>query len=379
VTVPGDLYYRVGVSASGSAYDISGDLSSLSIDQHEGEPDALTVDVSDPFKVLSHALQEGMDVEVELGTDDDHAVVFRGRIYKVDGSFPTTQTPTLKIQAYDPSMQMGLKKRNRTFSDMALSDIVTAIVSDYFGDTEIEVMGDPSFPGNGLRQQEETDLAFLRRLASTYGCVLYVTAGDEEDTFHFIAQYTAMSMPSEVTVYYGRSDVENRLLSFEASVDAAKIELPRVLSGIDYATGQPTEVDDTDVQPVGASDDAFFDENLAAFGSAHPDKAAALSGLLASAAATQKILRADLGTSVRDAKPTFTSEEEQSAVAQNQFSTSLLGMRASGSTVGIRQMTAQTNIDIGDVGGRFSGTWFLSKVRHVLDGQGYRTEFECRR
>jgi phage protein D len=377
--VAGDLYYRVGVTSSGAAYDLSDDLSSLSVEQKEGQPDALTVNVSDPFKVLSHALQEGMDVEVDLGTDDDHAVIFRGRIYKVDGSFPTSQTPTLTVQAYDPSMKMGLKQRNRTWSDMALSDIVTTIASRYFSSTDVNLMGDPTFPGNGLRQQEETDLAFLRRMASTYGCILYVTTGDTDDTFHFIAQYAAMTMASAVTVFYGRSGVDNRLLSFQSSAAAAQIELPRTLAGIDYATGQPTEIATTVVQDAGTTEDAFFDENLSAFAAAHPDRAAALAGLLSTAAASQAVLRAELGTSVRAATPTFTTEAQQSAQAQNQFSTSLLGMRASGSTVGIRQIIAQTTIDIRDVGGRFSGTWFLSKVRHILDGQGYRTEFECRR
>jgi phage protein D len=377
--VPGDLYYRVSVSAPGASCDLSDDLSSFTVDQQEGKPDALSVEVADPYKVLSHAVQEGMDVEVELGTDDDHAVVFRGRIYKVDGAFPTTQTPTIKIQAYDPSMAMGLVTRNRTWSDMTLSEIVDAIASDYFTDTDINVVGDPNFPDNGIRQQEETDLAFLRRLAATYGCILYVTAEDEDDTFHFIGQYVAMTMDSAVTVYYGRSDVDNRLLSFQSSADAAKIELPRVLSGIDYKSGQATELDTTDVEDAGTTDDSFFAENLAAYTAAHPEKAAQIGGLLLAAPAAQAALRADLGTAVREATPAFTTEEQQSAQAANQFSTSLLGMRASGSTVGIRAITAQTNIDIGDVGGRFSGTWFLSQVRHILDEQGYRTEFECRR
>jgi hypothetical protein len=182
-----------------------------------------------------------------------------------------------------------------------------------------------------------------------------------------------------VTVYYGRSDVDNRLLSFQSSVDAAYIELPRVLSGIDYNTGEATEIATAVLQDVGSTDDAFFDENLSALAADYPDKASQLTGLLTAAPAAQAALRTDLGTSVREATPTFVTEDQQSAQTQNQFSTSLRGMRASGSTVGIRQMVAQTNMDIGDVGGRFSGTWFLSRVRHLLDGQGYRTEFECRR
>lgn len=375
----GDLYWRLSVTSSGVTYEASDDLSSMTIDQHEGMPASLEAHMADPFKVLSHAIQEGMHVEAELGTADDHAVVFRGRIHKVNGSFPTQQTPTIQVNAYDASMQMGLRKRNRPWTDVALSDIVTTIAATYFSALDVSVKGNPSFHGNGIRQQEETDLAFLQRLATTYGCVMFVTPGDRTDTFHFISQYQAMTMAPAVTVYYGRSGVDNRLLSFESNADTSQIELPRVLSGIDYDTGQPTEIATTVAQAVGTADDDFFSENLTALAAAQPDKAGALAGLIGSAPLSQAALRADLGTSVREATSTFVTEEQQGAMAQNQFSTSLLGMRANGTTVGIRQLSAQSTIGIGDVGGRFSGTWFLSQVRHILDGQGYRNELECRR
>jgi len=377
--VPDDLYYRVTVKASGASYELSDDLSSLTIDQKEGQPDALSVEVSDPFKVLGHGLQEGMDVEVELGTDDDHALVFRGRIYKVDETFPPEQTPTIQIQAYDPSMKMGLRKRNRAFADMSLSDIVKEITAPHFPATDINPHGDPLFPGNGIRQQEETDLAFLYRLAATYGCVLYVTAGDSADVLHFIGQGDVMKGDSAVSVFYGRSDVPNRLLSFQSSVDTSAIELPRVLSGIDPDTGQPTEILVTDVNDPGNQDDPFSHENLTAFADEQPDKASQITDLIGASSASQSALRTELGKSVRKAKPTFITEAQQSAIAKNQFATSLNGMRARGETVGIRQLVAQSSVTIGDVGGRFSGKWFLSQVRHILDGKGYRTEFECRR
>jgi phage protein D len=377
--VSGNLYWRLSVNSSGVAYDASDDISSLNIDQQEGMSDCLTAELADPFKVLSHAIQEGMDIEVELGTDDDHAVVFRGRIYKVEGAFPTEQTPTIRLKAYDSSKRMGLRERSRVWSDMALSDIVQTIASVYFIDIDVELMGDPKFPGNGLRQHEKTDFEFLTELAKSYGCVMYVSAGDSTDTFHFVAQYTAMTMDPTVTVYYGRSDVTNRLLKFESSADASKIELPRVLSGIDYDTGKATELVTTDLQDAADPDDEFFDENLSALTEAQPDKVSQLASLISSARTAQAALLADLGTSVRAATTTFVTEDQQSAIAQNQFTTSLHGMRAYGSTVGIRQLTAQTNIQIGDVGGRFSGVWFLSRVRHILDEQGYRSEFECRR
>ncbi len=376
----GDLFYGVKVSASGATYDLTSDSSSFTIEQREGQADLLTIAMDDPFRVFGHALQEGMDVEVELGTSDDHALVFRGRIYKVDATFPEDGTPTLRLEAYDPRMRMGLRQRNRVFSDMALSDIVNTVASAYFTNVDVSVMGDPSFPDSGIRQQEETDLAFLFRLATTYGCVMYVTVEDSDDTLHFLAQYNVMTATPAVQVYYGRSDVPNRLLSFESSVDASQVELPRVLSGIDYDTGQDTEMTTTDIQDPGTSTDEFFDEDLTAYRKAHPDKADQLEALLSAASAAQAVLQADLATSVRDGSPAFTTEDFQAAIAQNQFSTSLQGMRAKGTTLGIRSLVAQTNIDIEDVGGRFSGTWFLSQVRHTYDpSKGYRSEFECRR
>ena len=64
--MPDDLFYRVQVSAGGAEYDLSADLTSLSIEEDETRPDLLVVNLSDPYKVFGHALQEGMDVEVEL-------------------------------------------------------------------------------------------------------------------------------------------------------------------------------------------------------------------------------------------------------------------------------------------------------------------------
>jgi phage protein D len=377
--VANDLYYRVSVDASGAAYDLSGDLSSFSVEQHEAQPDMLTVDLPDTYKVLSHALQEGMDVEAEIGTGDDHAVVFRGRIYKVDGAFPDSAVPTLQLKAYDGTMKMGLKKKSRPFADMALSDIVNTIAADYFTDINVDLVGDPQFDGNGIRQDDETDLAFLTRLAAAYGCVMYVRPGDSDDTFNFIAQYNVMSADPEVTFHYGRSDVEHRLLSFRSSADVSDIRIPRTLSGIDYKTGTTVDVTTANIFDVGDDDDPFFDENLTAFREANPIKAAQIEVLLGAAPAVQSALRLELGESTRDGIPTFVTDPEMATLAQNQFSVSLRGMRASGRAVGVKELFARTSTSVEDVGGRFSGRWYVSQVRHALTRDGFMTDFECRR
>jgi hypothetical protein len=54
-------------------------------------------------------------------------------------------------------------------------------------------------------------------------------------------------------------------------------------------------------------------------------------------------------------------------------------MSAHGTCLGVKELIAGSSVGIKDVGTRFSGTWFLSKVTHVLNKEGYRNEFECRK
>jgi phage protein D len=378
-----DLFYRVSINAGAAQHDLSQELSSLTIEEASARPDQLTVNVSDPDKVLSHALQEGMSVEVELGTVAEHSLMFRGRIYKVDGEFPRDGVPTLRVLAHDASMAMGLRRRSRAWTDMTLSDIVNAVAGAYFSPANISVNlpsgGDHRFEGNGIRQRDQTDLQFLHALARRFGCEMRVVPELGGDKLHFEAQYHIMSATPRVTLYHGRCDTAARLLSFQASSNVGDIQLPRVLSGMEYETGQPTQVTTTTVQPVGSTDDEFADENLSAFGERQPERAARLEALMSAATAVQQSLRQELGGAERRPVAAFTTPQELSAIAANQFSTSIHGMRASGSAYGNQQIHAAANIGIADVGGRFSGTWYVSEARHALSAEGYRTEIQCQR
>jgi len=375
----GDLFYRVSVFAPGAVYDLSADLSSLSIEQRETYPDLLLIHLSDPHKVLGHALQEGMGVEVELGTADDHSVIFRGRIYRVEGSFPQAGVPTLTLRAFDRSMEMGLRKRNRVWADMNLSDLVSTLAVEYFNRVSVELRGDPKLSGNGLRQKDETDLAFLLRLARQHGCVMYVKAEDDDEVLYFVAEHVVMTTESAVTLFYGRCGAKNQLVRFESSADVVDIQLPRILSGIDARSGQLIEAKSAEVEEVGTTEDPFFDENLTAFRTREPVKAAGLELLLEAAGAAHAELRQFLGGVERIQVPTFTTEEALNLAARNQFSTRLRGMRGSGTAPGQKDLLARTSVQLADVGGRFSGTWYLAEVRHELNREGYHTHFECRR
>ncbi len=375
-----DLFYQVSVTAPGATYDLSSDLGSLTVEQRASQPAKVTIELNDPFKVFSHGLQEGMGLEVDLGTAEDHGVVFQGRIYQANASFPETGVPSLTLQAYDGTMAMGLKARNRVFQDMALSDIVFAVVGDYsFPVTLVDVVGDPSFPGNGIRQREETDLQFLLRLGAECGCAMASLPGDSGEELEFRAERILMEEEPEVILYYGRCDVEHRLLTFTPSSDVGQIQLPRVMSGIDYTTGERIDARPADDEDVEDLEDPFASENLSAFGDRYPDRADRLGELIDAAPAAHDEVETDLGTTTRAAVTTFTTPEDLAERLQNQFSSQRLGMHASGATPGNYRLRAQRTVGILDVGGHFSGKWFLTQVRHTVNRSGFRSEFECRR
>ncbi|HSJ54281.1 MAG TPA: hypothetical protein VLC52_11125, partial [Anaerolineae bacterium] len=251
-----------------------------------------------------------------------------------------------------------------------------------FQSLDVQLCGNPCFRGNGLRQHSKTDREFLLDLARDYGAIMFVEAEEDGDTFHFLSQYHVMNvLVPAVTLYYGRCDVPERLVSFEANSDVGNVQLPRVLTGLEYKGGQPVQPKEADVQsPASASsdDDVFRDENLAELRRREPQKAGQLEALMTAAEDVQAGLREERGTVDRVAVPRFTTAEELAEIAKNQYSTSLLGMEATGSTMGNHRLHAQSTVEIADAG-RFSGKWFLSKVQHIVDNQGYRTRFEGQR
>lgn len=376
-----DLYYRVSVKAASAKYDLSDHLSALTIDETGDSPDALTLELNDPFKVLSHAIQEGMDVEVELGHADDHSVIFRGCIYKGEADFPAGGVPTLKLTAYDKSMAMGLRKRTRRWTDMDLQEVIRKIALAHFDASHIAINteGKPEFKGNGLRQKDQTDLDFLRRLGQEYGFEVFVLSDDSGDALHCDSHAHIMSQDPEVTLFHGRCGAAGHLISFQASGNVSDIRLARVYQGIDPKDGRIIQKKRPTSDDMNKAEDRYLDENLTRFREYDAEKADALVALIEAAPKVQSDLRAKLGGEERVTLPGFATDEELDELMKNQFSTSVEGMRGSGATVGNHRLHAQVAIDLEDLGGRFSGKWYLLEVHHIVNGEGYKTEFKCQR
>lgn len=377
-----DLYYALAVTGPGARRDLSRLLSSLLVEEDEGVPSALHATFSDEHRLLSDALHEGVELELDLGAASEHSIVFRGRAYQVDADFPHRGVATVEVHAYDASMRMGLRRRNRALQG-TLSSVVEHVADGYaFTEVSVDLVGDPAFGRNGIRQQDETDLAFLRRLADDHGCVCYLSTEDDGDRLHFRARAKIAEQSPDAALRYGSRGAAGTLLAFEAHSDVADVELPRTMSAVDYDSGAhrietSRELDSAAVRATSSLrprlTSALIEEDAVAPGSS------LLVELLEEAPSTSAGLRAELGPEAPRDIPTFLGAEALKARAANVFSSSARGMRGGGATAGEKDLRAQRIVDIDGVGDHFSGAWYLTSVRHRLDRGGYRTDFECRR
>lgn len=376
--MPDDLFYSILVDPQGSAYELSEDISSLIVDEAAGKPDQLTIQMGDPFHLFSHALQVGLEIEVDLGSVKDHSLLFRGHIYKVEGDYPKNGLPTIRIIAYDHSMKLGLQKRTRLFTDKTLKDIVEETARPVFQKCDYAANdSEPILGQDGIRQKNETDLAFLYRLAEIYGYEMYVASNEQDDILNFISRKTIISDKAPLELCYNRTDVPSRLINFQSSSDVAQMEPRQFYSGINYDDGKPIDIQETpEPEPV-EQDDKFLDESLALFSEKHPAQARSLASLINRAPASKEMLHKELGVT-KVTVPGFVSQDELKALAGNQYRLGSQGMRGKGTAAGNHRLHAQLAIAVSGVG-TFSTKWFVTQVRHTLNSQGYLTEFECQR
>ena len=116
----------------------------------------------------------GSEVEIKLGYGEPARLdsVLLGTVTELNTTFGAGGTPELQIAGYDGLYPLTVGKATRAWEDVPDSDAVAEIASIHGLDTDI-VETTPSKPR--IDQNEETDLAFLEKLAERNGAIFYVT------------------------------------------------------------------------------------------------------------------------------------------------------------------------------------------------------------
>src|SRR3990172_5102597 len=115
--------------------DISGDIISVSYEDHASDVDmaTLTVNNKDSKWVDSELFDNGNAIELYLGYGYDLKRVFKGKIVRPELSFPESGVPTLTLRAYDLSylMRHSEEKANTTWQNITDSKLARKIASKY--------------------------------------------------------------------------------------------------------------------------------------------------------------------------------------------------------------------------------------------------------
>jgi phage protein D len=282
-------------------------------------------------------LDFGKTVKIKLGTDS----LFEGRIMGLEANFPEGRPPEVAILAEDRFQDLRMKRRTRTFDDMSDSDIANQIAGDHSLTPNVNVSGSTH---KVVAQVNQSDLAFLRERARNIDAELWM----DGSTLNVQSHSSRGGQPLQLT--YGQEIREFRVL--------ADLSLQRT----------SFSVNGWDVSGKSAI--------------THEATASVISSELNGDTSGVSILSSKFGDrkeAVAHSIP-LTSQDAQSA-AESFFK---LSARRFVVGQGVAETDAQIQVgrkaQISGLGPLFSGTYYLTEVRHLFDGAlGIRTEFIAER
>jgi phage protein D len=309
-------------------------------------------------------LRLGSRVHVKLGYADRTRSMMRGYISTLTPEF-ADGPPTLTVRALDGMVRLKSSKppaEEVTYKKVTDSQIAQKIAQRH----NLRVKVTDEGPVHDLVVQRNTDDAtFLKERAKLHSFEVFMRTDPDtgEDVLHFVSPTDGRgSEPiSTYTLAWGgmrNTDIPPSLIEFKPVLAAGDQVQSVTVRGWDPKTKKKITQTATRANTPGV---AQIDNTNG------PEAAATMGGT--SEAKREVVVDRPVA-----------SEEEALKVAQ-----AILSERAyrfltgHGKVIGLPDLRPGTNVEIGGVGRRFSGTYFVTKVTHVLNQQGFLTEFDVSR
>ena len=325
---------RYEVTVGGSTYkEAGGQVSDLVVDTTLDGADRFSLTMNVPFD-REHEEFEGFDysafstgtsVDVSLGWGGTGTLqqVFVGKIESVSTNFSTGSGPSVGVSGYGTMHPMMRGTKDRSWEEMAVTDVVDEVLSEYFGEKTVEG-GD--MERKKIYQERETDWQLVERLAEKYGYQFYTKQNEA-----FFEPRESLGGDSVATLRWGA-----RLNSFSAEINEAQAV-------------KTVEVRHWDMQNekeiVGTAEDSEVKND-------------------------KKIVF----------RKNCDSEEHATKIAESKLD-SLSSSIASGNgetARGIPSLTAGATVTLEGMGSKFSGEYNVTQATHRLGGSGYTTTFQAK-
>lgn len=364
-------YYQITVEGE----DISAWIDSVSVIEDDRQADSFSATISDPRIIYTDALFEGSTAEIDLGYagPNQHALMLRATITKVELNYPQNGVPVLTIKGEDKSILMGLEEKNRVWRDRTITDIVREIGQSHgFNTIEAQLSPDPTISSRPLHQDGKTDLAFLQELAHTYHAKCFVELDERgSEILYFIPErrIVRLKRPEQLFLYF-RTGSNSNLISFSPRFDSSYIDRLKQVHDVDQQ-GQPIQT-----QERLPTEEFIWSLDPATLAQASPADERKIRSLYDRGAVLKRELQERL-TARRPAVGEVAADQAELDSTNDALESRRLGMSASGSTFGNIWLRAKANVTIEGVGERFKGNWYVSSVTHKIDSSGFKTDFRC--
>jgi phage protein D len=309
-------------------------------------------------------LRLGSRVHVKLGYADRTRSMMRGYISTLTPEF-ADGPPTLTVRALDGMVRLKSSKppaEEVTYKKVTDSQIAQKIAQRH----NLRVKVTEEGPVHDLVVQRNTDDAtFLKERAKLHSFEVFMRTDPDtgEDVLHFVSPTDGRgSEPiSTYTLAWGgmrNTDIPPSLIEFKPVLAAGDQVQSVTVRGWDPKTKKKITQTATRANTPGV---AQIDNTNG------PEAAATMGGT--SEAKREVVVDRPVA-----------SEEEALKVAQTILSERAYRfLTGHGKVIGLPDLRPGTNVEIGGVGRRFSGTYFVTKVTHVLNQQGFLTEFDVSR
>jgi uncharacterized protein involved in type VI secretion and phage assembly len=290
---------------------------------------------SNPYQDLDDTpFQIGKSLVVKLGSVEETTTqqLFKGEIVTVEPDFQAGGV-AMVVRAYDRSHRMMRSRKQRTFLNQTIADIVRSVGSD----SGISISADSSgSPLDFVIQHNETDWDFVWRLAKRIGYEL--TVDDTQGSFKKPdpdAEAVELKYPDDVHTFRPR-------ITAVQQVESVNVR------GFDFKAKQSVAKSATRAAQVTEAGIRRGD-----------------------------VAKAFAGASLEVAGQSFADQAEATTMAQamlDQLANAYLA--ADGACQGDPRIKAGAKLKITGVGTKFSGTYRVAKAVHAISGGGgYTTTF----
>lgn len=339
--------WRIQLSGAPLSEELVRNVLSVEVEQYVDGADSFDIEVSafdletQEFTSLDDgSFAEGSEVVIEAGYRENLERLISGEIVALHAEYDPENAPALHVQGYDSLHRFRRGRRTRTFATTTDAEIAKQVAQHLGIGSDVE---DTDIVHDIVIQYNQSDIDFLQERARR----IHFEVDVKDGILHF---QPARHGTGEAATYTYGEDLKR--LSVRASTLSQVKQV--IVRGWDPGAKKP-------IVGLGSAGDV-----LAQMGD----------GPLGAEIASNAF--GDFDQVIVDRVVFKQSEADQ--IAKGVFDKlSLRYIQAEGECIGSGALRAGETIRVEGIGTRFSGLYYLTKVHHILDSEGFRTQISCLR